>query len=308
MPAQLKRAVRAVAIILTLALTASTARWQPALAAPAAAPRADTITHTVQAGENLYRIGLKYGVSWIDIMQANGLPNSTIYVGQQLLIPLNGPAPTPPPPEGEPTPAPTAPPAGTSTTYIVQRGDILSRIAQAYGVTVSAIVAANNIPNPSLIYAGQVLIIPAPGDTTGGSPAPDPGGPAVPSGGNKEIRVDISDQRMYVYQDGALLWNWVVSTGEPGRDTRPGNYSVLNKIPNAYGSTWDLWMPNWLGIYWAGYLQNGIHALPILSNGLRLWEGLLGTRVSYGCVILNIWEAQTLYDWAEIGTPVNIQS
>jgi len=304
MPVQLKRAFRAIAIVAALALAASTARWQPASAhgasQPVPAPRAETITHTVQAGENLYRIGLKYGVSWIDIMQANGLPNSTIYVGQQLLIPLNGPAPTPPP-EGEPSPTSTAPPAGTTTTYIVQRGDILSRIAQAYGVTVSAIVAANNIPNPSLIYAGQVLIIPAPGDTTGGSPAP------VPSGGNKEIRVDISEQRMYVYQDGGLLWNWVVSTGEPGRDTRPGNYSVLNKIPNAYGSTWDLWMPNWLGIYWAGYLQNGIHALPILSNGLRLWEGLLGSRVSYGCVILNIWEAQTLYDWAEIGTPVNIQ-
>jgi lipoprotein-anchoring transpeptidase ErfK/SrfK len=112
---------------------------------------------------------------------------------------------------------------------------------------------------------------------------------------------------MYVYQDGGLLWNWVVSTGEPGRDTRPGNFSVLNKIPNAYGSTWDLWMPNWLGIYWAGSLQNGIHALPILSNGLRLWEGLLGSRVSYGCVILGIGEAQTLYDWADVGTPVNIR-
>jgi hypothetical protein len=35
--------------------------------------------------------------------------------------------------------------------------------------------------------------------------------------------VDLSEQRMYVYQDGVLLWNWVVSTGEPGRDTRPGN-------------------------------------------------------------------------------------
>jgi len=300
MHAHLKPVFRALWLALALALAASTARWQPALAAPAPAPRADQVTHTVQAGENLFRIGLKYGVSWIDIMQANGLPNSTIYTGQQLIIPLNGPAPTPPD-DDAPAPAPTTPPAGTTTTYIVQRGDILSRIAQRYGVTVSAIVAANNIPNPSLIYAGQVLTIPAPGDTSGGSPAP------LPSGGNKEILVDISEQRMYVYQDGGLLWNWVVSTGEPGRDTRPGNYSVLNKIPNAYGSTWDLWMPNWLGIYWAGYLQNGIHALPILSNGLRLWDGLLGSRVSYGCVILGIWEAQTLYDWAEIGTPVNIQ-
>lgn len=236
---------RGVWLGVALALAASTARYQPALAEPAPAPRPDQVIHTVQAGENLFRIGLRYGVSWIDIMQANSLPNTTIYAGQQLIIPLHGPAPTPPP-EGEPAPAPTAaPPPAESTTYVVQRGDILSRIAQRFGVTVSAIVFANNIANPSLIYAGQVLTIPAPGDTSAG-PGPAP----APSGGNKEIRVDISEQRMYVYQDSQLLWNWVVSTGEPGRDTRPGNYSVLNKIPNAYGSTWNIWMPNWLGITW----------------------------------------------------------
>ena len=84
-------------------------------------------------------------------------------------------------------------------------------------------------------------------------------------------------------------------------------YSVLDKIPNAYAWTWDLWMPNWLGIYWAGSLENGIHALPFQSNGWRLWEGYLGTPVSYGCVILGVDEAQLLYDWAEVGTPVEIQ-
>ena len=138
-----------------------------------------------------------------------------------------------------------------------------------------------------------VLIVPG---------ASSPGDLPPPSGGSKLILVDISEQQMYVYQDGNLVWNWVVSTGEPGRDTRPGAYSVLDKIPNAYAATWNLWMPNWLGIYWAGSLENGIHALPILSNGQRLWDGYLGTKVSFGCVILGITEAQTLFDWAEVGT------
>jgi hypothetical protein len=66
-------------------------------------------------------------------------------------------------------------------------------------------------------------------------------------------------------------------------------------------------MPNWLGIYWAGNLENGIHALPILPGGGRLWDGYLGTPVSYGCIILGITEAQQLWDWAEIGVPVDIQ-
>ena len=45
-------------------------------------------------------------------------------------------------------------------TYVVVPGDNLSRIAASYGVTVQALAAANNIWNPSLIYAGQVLNIP----------------------------------------------------------------------------------------------------------------------------------------------------
>lgn len=124
--------------------------------------------------------------------------------------------------------------------------------------------------------------------------------------GNKYILVDISEQHMYVYEDNALVYSFVSSTGM-NNATRVGMFSVLDKIPNAYGSTWDLWMPNWLGIYYSGNLENGIHALPILSNGGQLWAGYLGIPISYGCVVLGVYEAQLLYDWADIGTPVEIQ-
>ncbi|WKZ37702.1 MAG: L,D-transpeptidase [Anaerolineales bacterium] len=125
-------------------------------------------------------------------------------------------------------------------------------------------------------------------------------------GGNKYILVDISEQHMYVYEGDVLVYSFVASTGM-NNATRVGNFSVLNKIPSAYGSTWNIWMPNWLGIYWAGSLQNGIHALPILPNGAQLWAGYLGVPISYGCVVLGAYEAQLLYDWAEVGTPVEIR-
>lgn len=51
------------------------------------------------------------------------------------------------------------------TTYTVQPGDTLSGIAAQYGVTVEAIMAANNIESRSVVYAGQTLIIPSPGST-----------------------------------------------------------------------------------------------------------------------------------------------
>lgn len=123
----------------------------------------------------------------------------------------------------------------------------------------------------------------------------------------KKIVVDISEQRMYVYEGGILIYKWVCSTGEPGRDTRTGVFAVQSKIPEAYSSVWRLRMPYWLGIYWAGASENGIHALPINPNGTVLWAGLLGHRVSFGCIILDTPNAKTLYDWAEIGTPVIIQ-
>ena len=144
---------------------------------------------------------------------------------------------------------------------------------------------------------------PLPTDT----PAPQQAAAPAPNyESGKLILVDISEQHMYVYENGTLVYSFVVSTGMNG-GTRVGTFSVLNKIPSAYGSTWNIWMPNWLGIYWSGHLQNGIHALPILPNGQRLWAGYLGTPISYGCVVLGAYESELLYYWAEVGTPVVIQ-
>ncbi|MGH3913513.1 MAG: LysM peptidoglycan-binding domain-containing protein [Pseudonocardiaceae bacterium] len=61
-----------------------------------------------------------------------------------------------------------------TTTYIVQRGDTLSEIAERFGVTLQNLIRANpQIPNPDLIHPGEVINIPAryrtyivqPGDT-----------------------------------------------------------------------------------------------------------------------------------------------
>src|SRR5690606_16786901 len=47
-----------------------------------------------------------------------------------------------------------------SLNYTVQRGDTLGEIARDHGVKLSELVKANDIPNPDLIYPGQVLVIP----------------------------------------------------------------------------------------------------------------------------------------------------
>jgi lipoprotein-anchoring transpeptidase ErfK/SrfK len=130
--------------------------------------------------------------------------------------------------------------------------------------------------------------------------------PAPSYGGSKRILVNISEQHMYGYDGDKLVYSFVASTGIHNA-TRVGQFAVQSKIPNAWGSTWSIWMPYWLGIYYAGGLENGIHALPILPSGATLWEGFLGRPISYGCVVLGTYDAQQLYDWAEMGTPVEIQ-
>jgi LysM repeat protein len=119
-------------------------------AAAQSQPPAQT-TYIVQPGDNLFRIALRYGITVDALKAANGLTGNTIYVGQTLVIP------------GQPALAPTQPlPQGDASTsyYSVQPGDNLYRIALRYGTTVDALARANNIVNPSLIRAGQVLVIP----------------------------------------------------------------------------------------------------------------------------------------------------
>jgi lipoprotein-anchoring transpeptidase ErfK/SrfK len=141
------------------------------------------------------------------------------------------------------------------------------------------------------------------GPVVDGSSLPD-ASPATGTG--KYIRVSISQQHLDAYDNGQLVYSFIASTGMHN-STRIGNFSVLDKIPNAYGATWNIWMPDWLGIYYSGTLENGIHALPILPNGDTLWSGYLGTPISFGCVVLGTKNAVELYNWVDIGTPVEIR-
>jgi lipoprotein-anchoring transpeptidase ErfK/SrfK len=184
------------------------------------------------------------------------------------------------------------------TTYTVQPGDTLLKISYRMGIPLWMIVRANPGIDPEAIQVGTNLVIPAKTDLL---PLP-----VVP---NKRIVISISQQRLRVYQDGQLIGTHVISTGIDRSPTQPGIFQVQTHDPNAYASVWDLYMPNFLGIYeaWPGFM-NGIHGLPMLSNGRRLWANVLGRPASYGCIILDLKTAEWLYQWAEDGVIVEIQA
>lgn len=194
-------------------------------------------------------------------------------------------------------------------TYTVKPGDTLAKIAAANGTTVRAIMQANGIKNADLIYTGQKLVIPG-ASTTPASPAAGPtNAPGVPApAGGTGFVVSISKQRCYLFQNGALANTWACSTGRSGYATRTGNFRVQTKLPKAYGSRWNYWMPYWLGIYYAGGSENGIHGLPISARtGIKDWGNKIGVPISFGCIVLQDSAAQKLYSVAYIGMPVNIR-
>jgi len=117
---------------------------EPASAAPTAVPSSPGATeatyHTVQPGENLFRIALRYGTSVESIVAANQLSDpSAVQAGQVLRIPASSPA--------------------SAAAYVVQPGDTLYSIARRFDTTVETLAALNGIAPPYAIKVGQSLIV-----------------------------------------------------------------------------------------------------------------------------------------------------
>jgi LysM repeat protein len=182
------------------------------------------------------------------------------------------------------------------TIYTVSRGESLWSISLKLGMPLWYIIDANPGLTIDTLSVGMNLAIPSKNILL---PLP-----VVP---NKRIVIDISEQRMTVYEDGQVRNNHIISTGVEDSPTMAGVFQIQTHELNAYASNWDLYMPHFLGIYeaWPGFM-NGIHGLPLLSSGNRLWASNLGSPASYGCVILDLAAAEDLYDWADPGVVVEI--
>ncbi len=108
--------------------------------APPTAVPAGWVTYRVQAGDRLQRIAIWYGVTWADIMAANGLDGyGTIRVGQLLAIPN---------------------PPRRPVVYTVQEGDSLESLSERFQISIDFIRIANYNFRGDVLYAGLPLIIP----------------------------------------------------------------------------------------------------------------------------------------------------
>lgn len=113
-------------------------------------PKDILLTHTVRAGENLLAIAGFYGVTVEQIQQLNGLADELIRVGDLLKIPVTSGFDA----------GSEAQATDSDFTYTVREGDTVVSIAIAFGSTVNAILAANNLGANAIIRPGDVLVVP----------------------------------------------------------------------------------------------------------------------------------------------------
>ncbi|MBM7854816.1 LysM repeat protein [Desulfohalotomaculum tongense] len=97
--------------------------------------------YTVQPGDSLFSISVKYGTTIHNLMKVNQLDSTLIKPGQQLKVPDKNT---------------TAQPRG----YVVMPGDTLYQIALQFHISTQTLIAANNL-SQTIIYPGQVLKVPA---------------------------------------------------------------------------------------------------------------------------------------------------
>lgn len=119
---------------------------------PSNAPIEGGTSYTVQSGDSLWSIARKFNTTVAELKRVNNLTSDNLSVGQVLIIPSTS--------DGEDSES-----EGT-TTYTVQSGDSLYKIAGRFNTTVAELKRLNNLASDTLSI-GQVLIVPS--TTTGGS-------------------------------------------------------------------------------------------------------------------------------------------
>ena len=111
--------------------------------------------YTVQSGDTLSGIALKFSTTSSKLAQLNSISNpNLIYVGQRLLVNQSSNSNSSSSGQSSSTTTNTE---ASAASYTVKSGDTLSGIASQYNTTVNQIVSLNQLSNPNLIYVGQVL-------------------------------------------------------------------------------------------------------------------------------------------------------
>ena len=174
-----------------------------------------------------------------------------------------------PTPEFTFTPLPTDTPAPTETPGLME-----------------AMVLADtptSIAPPTKAYVAPTKVAASSGGSTGN--------------GARWIDVNLSQQMVYAYEGDVVVNSFLASTGTWQTPTVTGTYHIYVKYASTSMSGPGYYLPNvpYTMYFYKGY---GIHG--------TYWHNNFGVPMSHGCVNLSIPDAEWLFNWASVGTEVNV--
>lgn len=111
------------------------------------------------------------------------------------------------------------------------------------------------------------------------------------------IDVDLSEQTLRAYENGAVVQTYLVSTGLPATPTPTGQFRIwiTFRTDDMAGAGYYIEDVPWVMYFYQGY---GLHGVT--------WHANFGHRMSHGCVNQPNDMAEWLFDFVEVGTLVNI--
>lgn len=221
-----------------------------------------------------------------------------------------------------PPPPPAAPPPLVThrqvTDTFVQPGETLGMVADRLGFSLCAVEAANPQLGPDSgrsfddVSAGDAVHRPS-----AEASCPQPAYVASsawtpPITAQHAIVISLSQQHMWIFDGGRVIFDSVVTTGRAALPTPVGDFSVLEKkSPIQWISPWPRGSPYYYDPIWSEqgmlYKAGGywIHDAPWQTNWGPGAEYITG---SHGCINTPVWAMPTVYAWAHVGDPVLIRN
>lgn len=203
-----------------------------------------------------------------------------------------------------------------ATTWLLSQPGVATAAIAQVTATFTPIPTATDTPTPTptltptatptAMPTATPTLTPTPTDTPAptDTPLPEPTAtPDVPdpqsaaSNGDKWIDVNLTTQSLVAYEGDKPVYWVTVSTGLPGTPTVTGQYHIYVKYVSQlmYGPGYYLPDVPYVMYFYLGY---GIHG--------TYWHNNFGHPMSHGCVNTPTPDAKWLYEWAPIGTLVNV--
>lgn len=111
------------------------------------------------------------------------------------------------------------------------------------------------------------------------------------------LEVDLSEQHLYIKENGQVIDSWTISSGKPGWETNQGHFTV----------NWKVRMQD-MGNATVGYLQPDVEWVMYFSGDQAFhavyWRPTTAVPMSHGCVGMPTSLAKQIYEWADVGTDV----